>query len=176
MAGPGDEMVARAGDRGRMRASHADREQVVEVLKAAFVQGRLVKGEFDLRVGQALASRTGAELAALTADITADIPAPEWPDKKAVKTLACVTAGAVSLFAAPFAVTVLTGGGPPHAQTVIFLVVMFTLFSVPLAAVLLRTCFGKHGGGRSAPIHPAKRGDAPLRAETAVPTPGSAAG
>jgi len=57
-----------------MRASHVDRERVVEVLKAAFVQGRLDKGELDARVGQAFASRTYAELAALTADIPADAP------------------------------------------------------------------------------------------------------
>jgi len=55
-----------------------DRERVVEVLKAAFVQGRLDKGELDARVGQAFASRTYAELAALTADIPADA-APRQP-------------------------------------------------------------------------------------------------
>ena len=38
---------------------------------AAFVQERLTKDEFDLRVGRALASRTYADLAALTADIPA---------------------------------------------------------------------------------------------------------
>jgi hypothetical protein len=54
-----------------MRASHADRDQVIDVLKAAFVQGRLAKDEFDLRVGQVLASRTYADLGALTADIPA---------------------------------------------------------------------------------------------------------
>ena len=54
---------------GDLRASHADREQVIGILKAAFVQGRLAKGEFDLRVGQALASRTYAELAIVTADL-----------------------------------------------------------------------------------------------------------
>jgi hypothetical protein len=53
--------------------SHVDREHVVEVLKAAFVQGRLGKDEFDLRVGLALASRTVAELAALTADLPAGL-------------------------------------------------------------------------------------------------------
>jgi hypothetical protein len=58
-----------AGGLGRLRASQADREQAAEVLKAAFVQGRLAKDEFDLRVGQVLASRTYAELEALTADI-----------------------------------------------------------------------------------------------------------
>jgi hypothetical protein len=38
MAGPGDEIAAGAGDRGRLRASHADREQVIDALKAAFVR------------------------------------------------------------------------------------------------------------------------------------------
>jgi len=81
MAGPGDEMAAGAGGRGHLRASHADREQVIETLKAAFVQGRLDWDEFDLRVDQTYASRTYAELAALTADIpagltTAKLPAP----------------------------------------------------------------------------------------------------
>jgi hypothetical protein len=69
MAGPGDEIAARAGGRGQLRASHADREQVIETLKVAFVQGMLDEDEFDLRVGQAFASRTCAELAALTADL-----------------------------------------------------------------------------------------------------------
>ena len=50
-----------------MRASHADREQVIDMLKAAFVQGRLAKDEFDLRVGRVLASRTYADLGAVTA-------------------------------------------------------------------------------------------------------------
>jgi hypothetical protein len=42
---------------------------VIEVLKAAFVQGRLAKDELDARAGRALAAQTRAELAALTADI-----------------------------------------------------------------------------------------------------------
>ena len=71
MAGPGDETAGGARGRGRLRASHADREQAIEVLKAAFVQGRLTKGEFDARVGQGFASRTYAELAAVTADLPA---------------------------------------------------------------------------------------------------------
>jgi len=62
-------------DPGRARASHADRDQVVEVLKAAFVQGRLTKDEFDARVGQTFASRTYAELAVITADIPAGLAA-----------------------------------------------------------------------------------------------------
>jgi DUF1707 SHOCT-like domain len=76
MTGPGDERAA-AG-RGRLRASHADREQMIDTLKAAFVQGRLTKDEFDARVGQTLVSRTYAELAAVTAGIPAR-PAPARP-------------------------------------------------------------------------------------------------
>jgi len=49
----------------------ADRERVIDLLKAAFVQGRLTKDELDARAGQAFTARTYAELAALTADIPA---------------------------------------------------------------------------------------------------------
>jgi Domain of unknown function (DUF1707) len=60
-----------ATGQGHLRAAHADRERVVAALQAAFVQGRLDKDELDARVGQALAARTYAELAALTADLPA---------------------------------------------------------------------------------------------------------
>ncbi len=71
--GPHDPVPA-AGP-GRLRASHADREQVIDTLKAAFVQGRLAKDEFDTRVSQTFASRTYTELAVLTADIPAGLAA-----------------------------------------------------------------------------------------------------
>ena len=79
MAGPGYEIGAGAGGRSYLRASHADREQVIGVLKAAFVQGRLTKDEFDTRVGQALASRTHGDLAAVTADIPAGVAGGQPP-------------------------------------------------------------------------------------------------
>jgi hypothetical protein len=69
--GPGDGL--KAAGRGHLRASHADRERVIGTLKAAFVQGRLTKDELDARAGQAFASRTYAELAALTADLPAGL-------------------------------------------------------------------------------------------------------
>jgi Domain of unknown function (DUF1707) len=63
-----------------MLASDADREQVVEILTAAFVQGRLTIDELRLRAGLALASRTYAELAAMIADIPAPpLKAPPPP-------------------------------------------------------------------------------------------------
>ena len=51
MAEPSDQAPAAAG-RGDPRASHADRDRVIDTLKAAFVQGRLTKDELDLRAGQ----------------------------------------------------------------------------------------------------------------------------
>ena len=59
--------------------SHSDREQVVDTLKAAFVQGMLAKAEFDLRVSQVFASRTYAELVAVTADLPAEPTAAQSP-------------------------------------------------------------------------------------------------
>jgi Domain of unknown function (DUF1707) len=52
-----------------MRASTADLERSIQVLKTSFVEGRLTRQELDLRVGQALVSRLFAELMALTADL-----------------------------------------------------------------------------------------------------------
>jgi len=68
---PGDQAAAGATSRGSFLASHTDREQAVDTLKAAFVEGRLTKDELDERAGQAFAARTYADLAVLTADIPA---------------------------------------------------------------------------------------------------------
>ena len=67
----------------RLRVSHTDRERVIDVLKAAFVQGLVAKDEFDARVGQTLASRTYAELAAVTADLPAGLIGDRPPRKAA---------------------------------------------------------------------------------------------
>ena len=72
-----------AGGGGHFRASHADREQVIDTLKAAFVHGMLTKDELDQRVGQAFASKTYAELAALSADLPAE---PAWPRIRPART------------------------------------------------------------------------------------------
>lgn len=65
-----------AGGHGHLRAAHADRDRAIDLLKTAFVQGMLDKDEFDQRVGQAFASRTHAELAAVTVDLPALEPLP----------------------------------------------------------------------------------------------------
>jgi Domain of unknown function (DUF1707)/Domain of unknown function (DUF4190) len=78
MAGsPGYGMTPAAG--GQMRASTADRERAVDVLKAGFVEGRLTKDEYDARVSQAYAARTYAELAMVTADLPGGQMAAPYP-------------------------------------------------------------------------------------------------
>jgi hypothetical protein len=54
---------------GHMRASDAERERAVDVLKAAFAEGRLTKDEYADRVGQVHVSKTYGDLAALTGDL-----------------------------------------------------------------------------------------------------------
>jgi hypothetical protein len=78
MAGLENEMAAGSG-RGRLRASDADREHVVDTLKAAYVHGLVTKDEFDARVSQTFASRTFAELALITAGIPAGLAAAPPP-------------------------------------------------------------------------------------------------
>jgi hypothetical protein len=54
-----------------VRASAADRERAIDVLKAAFAEGRLTREEHEARVERAYRSRTYADLGALTADLPA---------------------------------------------------------------------------------------------------------
>ena len=108
MPGPNDQPAAR---RGRLRADHADREQMIETLKDAFVRGRLTKDELDARADQALAARTYAELAALTADIpvepaTAGLAHPSAPARQrpmaraAARTALCLTIASAAFWVA----------------------------------------------------------------------------
>lgn len=71
VTGPADQTAAAPDgySHGRMRTSRAEREQAIDTLKAAYVQGRLTKDELDERLGRALAPLTHAELAALTGDL-----------------------------------------------------------------------------------------------------------
>jgi len=55
--------------RGTLRASDADREQVVDRLRRASTEGRLAVHEFEHRVTAALGARTYAQLDATVADL-----------------------------------------------------------------------------------------------------------
>jgi hypothetical protein len=65
---PGAEVVARGGE---LRASHEDRDRIVDVLRVAAGDGRLTAEELDERVGAALTARTYGELTALVSDLPA---------------------------------------------------------------------------------------------------------
>ncbi len=142
MAGPGDEKSASAVGRGHLRASHADREQVIGTLKAAFVQGRLAKDELDLRVGQALASRTYAELAALSADLPAGLtdarPPREAPPAcpRSPETTAKVAAF-VSLALALLMVAVLLGPGNVPERLIALAVFFLPVCGLSLGGLLM---------------------------------------
>ena len=58
-----------SADFPELRASDADRDRVLDVLRDAAGDGRLTAEEFDERMQAALSSRTLGDLAALTADL-----------------------------------------------------------------------------------------------------------
>jgi hypothetical protein len=58
-----------------VRASYADRDQVVEIIRDAGAEGRLTPDELEERLQSALAARTLRDLAALTRDL------PEQPKR-----------------------------------------------------------------------------------------------
>ena len=70
---PRDQIDGRPDRYGRIRTSRADREQVIDTLKAAFVQDRLTKDELDGGTTRALVPLTYAELASLTDDLPAGL-------------------------------------------------------------------------------------------------------
>jgi hypothetical protein len=136
MPEPEARMAAAAAGHGRLQASHADREQAIEMLKAAFVQDRLTKEEFDLRVGQAFTARTNAQMAALTADLPAGLIMAERlrkPVRRAqgrVSVNKAVTGGACLVIAVHMGMlaALLTGSG-----AVLLLVVVFAIIGAAVA-------------------------------------------
>jgi hypothetical protein len=146
MTGPADEIAA---GQGRWRASRADREQVVDALKAAFVQGRLTADELDERAGQALAARTYAELAALTKDLPADpAPAPQpapgrqqAPARRPQNTTASravkVGAGAIGVTVIAVGAAIAVAGEPAAAAVIaVFMVVLAAVATAVVASLI----------------------------------------
>jgi uncharacterized protein DUF1707 len=143
MAEPGNEAAAGVLGRGHLRASHADREQVIGVLKIAFVQGRLSKDELDTRVGNTLAARTYADLAAITADLPSGLIAVR-PSRKPARArtrppVGKMVAGAALVVPPPamVAATVLTGSDFLAGLTLLVVVFFFIAWMVAGAQMLL---------------------------------------
>ena len=132
MAEPGDQTAVAAAGHGHLPASHAQRDHVIGQLQAAFVQGRLTMDEFDERVGQAFASRTYTELAALTADLPAGLTAAQHGRKPArarsINKAVNGTAGVILAANLGMAAALLTGTG-----AAVVLVAVFTMIGAVLA-------------------------------------------
>jgi hypothetical protein len=168
MSGPGDEIAVAARGRGHLRASHADREQVIGTLKAAFVQGMLAKDEFDLRVGQTFAARTYGELAAVTADLPAALAAAQRPqparrpgEGRVLRPAIMITvATATVLYAAvwPVALALPMSGldHDPHGGVALAGTATYIYFLVLLGAVVqVITCWLDRRSSRRPPPRPA---------------------
>jgi hypothetical protein len=177
MARPGGDLAAGAGGRGNLRASRADRENVIIILKAAFVQGMLAKDEFDQRVAQTLASRTYAELAAITADIPPGLPTasasvpPEVPVGQPVVRPGPVLGAATAAYAAAWAFALSLSSANSSAPPLIVLggvVYLGVLLICVAAMVALRRA--KRSGGR--PPRPPHSGGGQTAQRVAPPDQG----
>jgi hypothetical protein len=181
MTGPGDEVTAGAGDHGHLRAAHTDREQVIGILKAAFVQGRLNRDEFGQRVGQTLASRTYAELSAVTADLPPGLAAAQpsaparLPDKKGVlrPVVAVTVATAVYAGTWPVALSLLVSGPDhdPHAGVALAgTALMFYLIFLVVTLMVLVDSWQQKRSGKQLP--PGSAPGAGRPASPRLPAPG----
>jgi hypothetical protein len=166
MTGPQDP----AAGRDQLRAGHADREQVIQALKAAFVRGLLTRDELGMRAGQALVARTGAELAALTADIPGG-PAAAGPARPPTpvrrRPLARAAAGAGGCLGIAFAAVWLAAdvldpnglGNPYHPWSLLCLVVALSAVGTALYIVMngVATSVEQRRSRRPLPPRPATR-------------------
>jgi hypothetical protein len=153
MTARGDEMgagMAGMAGRGRMLASHADREHVIGTLKTAFVEGRLTGDEFDARVDEVYTSRTYAELAEVTTDIPTG-PARTEPPRDPWRATKLAWRGVYAIIL-PAIVTliVLPGGrGNPSMETVITTaVVSYLLFWMIGVVVMVGSRHQKRSAGQ----------------------------
>ena len=84
---------AAGGERGKTRASDADRDRVVEFLNVAYSEGRLSRDEYDDRLESALSARTFADLDQIVTDLPAAradvVPPVSKINGLAIASLAC---------------------------------------------------------------------------------------
>jgi hypothetical protein len=139
---------------GRMRASHADRDGVINGLQAAYVLGFVTKDEFDARVSQALAARTYADLAVLTSDLPAWLAGVRPPERAPVRARAAVrpvdrAIPACALLAAvAFAAAMATNDGWLALAAVVSALATVIMVASQMRAARRSRPPGSHGPGR----------------------------
>jgi hypothetical protein len=148
MTEPGNEMAAEEGNENQLLMY---RERVTRTLRAALAQGRLTEDEYDERIGRASASRSRAELAALTADLPAGrIDAPIRPPR-AGDAWICVS---VIIAAASVVAAVLLTHLDNAWAFLAFIMAAVTLLVAPIvtAGVLIDVRHQKRSGGQLPPL------------------------
>ena len=156
ITGNGDTTAAAGRSDGHLRASHADREQVIGILKEAFVQGRLTADELDARVDQAYASRTYAELAEVTVDIPLALtrarpsrdPRDPWRATRVAGGVvyALILPGLITLAALP------GGPGPLTVREVVtYSAITYAVFWMLGLSVMVASRLGKRSGHQLPP-------------------------
>lgn len=156
MAGSGDEIAAaKGGDRGRLRASHGDREQVTGALRAAFAEGRLTEDELGARVDRVCASRTYAQLAEVIADIPTALTGARSPRApwRATKTAWWFEYAA---FLPGIVAVILLPGGPGTTiwTLIVFLAVIYPCFWTLGVVKLVASRRAKPSGEQRLPLPP----------------------
>ena len=169
-AEPGDRGAADAAGCGYLRAPRVDSEHLIDVLKAAIVQSRLTKTELEVRVGQAFAAWTYADLAAFTGDVPAGltdaVPTGRVAQPQGRRTMGnAAKPGVCAVIAVVVAVilSISTGG--------MTLVVFAPCYFMPLlvaGAQILASYHEKRSQSGQLPPRPA-RGDLTLKGEPSSP-------
>jgi hypothetical protein len=131
-----------------MRASDADRDEVVTALSEHFQAGRLTTEELEDRTGGALSARTLGELDALTADLPRRQPAeptPQLSPQRRGHPELAVTAAVLAVLAIVVAVVALVAGiRTGHHGLGIW-------GAVPIALIVIRRLGRRRLSGRDGP-------------------------
>ena len=131
------------------------------MLKAAFAQGRLTKAELDGRVGQAFASRTYGDLAAITADLPAGLtgeqslrkPVSGQPPPRVNKPLLWA---AVAIMLAGIAAVI--AAVPAQNFLLLPMGLLAILIAAPIAGTLMLDSWRESRSGGQLPPRPAQFG------------------
>jgi len=125
----------------QLKASDADRDEVVAALSEHFQAGRLTTEELDDRTGRALSARTLGELDALTTDLPARRQATSAPEASPQRRGHAELAAIAAVLAVLAVVALVVGIGTDHHGLDVWVV-------VPIALIIVRRLRMRQPPGR----------------------------
>jgi len=137
--------MAPAG-RGHLRASRADREYVIGMLHSAFAAGLISKDDLVVGVDRTLASRTYADLAAVTAGLRVHPAAARRPGQTArllTRPENAVAWGVCGLIVTAFLTVVIVPSGTSKGVAVVTAGVVYAAFWLLTGIMMLATRRGR---------------------------------